>query len=158
LSQVDSKLKNVLIYTDGACSGNPGPGGWAAVLLYGPHRKEISGAAAQTTNQRMELQAALEALSCLREPCQAQVYSDSAYLINGFNQHWLQNWQKNNWQTSKKTPVENQDLWKGLWQLQQKHKVTWHKLPGHSGIPENERCDQLAKAALRNQKTEVENL
>ena len=100
-------MKEVTIYTDGACSGNPGPGGWGAVLMYGEHRKEISGGDAHTTNNRMELTGPIEALELLKQPCKVRLYSDSAYLVNAFNQHWIANWQRNGWQTSQKKPVEN---------------------------------------------------
>ncbi|MGI6449446.1 MAG: ribonuclease HI [Desulfitobacteriia bacterium] len=141
-------LKKVLIYTDGACSGNPGPGGWAAVLRYGEHSKELSGFALETTNQRMELTAAIEALSALKEPCAVQLYSDSAYLINAFAQNWFDRWQKNGWLNSQKKPVENQDLWRQLLQLTTVHQVEWLKVKGHSGHSENDRCDELAKKAI----------
>jgi ribonuclease HI len=141
-------LKKVLIYTDGACSGNPGPGGWAAVLRYGEHSKELSGFALETTNQRMELTAAIEALSALKEPCAVQLYSDSAYLINAFAQNWFARWQKNGWLNSQKKPVENQDLWRQLLQLTTVHQVEWLKVKGHSGHSENDRCDELAKKAI----------
>lgn len=140
-------LKKVLIYTDGACSGNPGPGGWAAVLRYGEHSKELSGFALETTNQRMELTAALEALEALKEPCAVELYSDSAYLINAFAQNWFARWQNNGWLNSQKKPVENRDLWQQLLKLTERHQVKWLKVKGHSGHPENERCDQLAKKA-----------
>ena len=142
-------MKKVVIYTDGACSGNPGPGGWGCVLFYGAHKKELSGAEPQTTNQRMELQAAVAALAALKESCQVALYSDSAYLVNAFKQNWLVNWQKNGWQNSKKQPVENQDLWLKLLELAEKHNIEWHKVKGHSGDEHNERCDALARAAIK---------
>jgi ribonuclease HI len=138
-------MKEVIIYTDGACSGNPGPGGWGAILIYGEHRKEISGYAPLTTNQRMELTAVIEGLKQLKEACQVKVYSDSAYLINAFNQNWLAKWQKNGWKNIKKEPVENQDLWKELLELANKHKVAWHKVKGHSDNIFNNHCDELAR-------------
>ena len=141
-------MKQVTIFSDGACSGNPGPGGWGAILTYGEHRLEISGFEAETTNQKMEMKAALAALEKLKEPCAVRLVSDSAYLINGFNQKWLDKWQKNGWQTSKKTPVENQELWKALLAQAQKHKIEWVKVKGHAGHPENERCDESAKQAI----------
>jgi len=141
-------VKSVKIYTDGACSGNPGPGGWAAVLKYGEYEREISGFEANTTNQRMELTAALRGLAALKEPCSVQVHSDSAYLINAFEQKWLSRWQKNGWQSSQKKPVENRDLWVSLLELTAKHEVVWVKVKGHSGHPENERCDELARKAI----------
>ena len=145
---MNKSLKNVEIYTDGACSGNPGPGGWGCVLLYGSHRKELSGAENPSTNQRMELQAALSALTTLKEPCEVTLYSDSAYLINGFEKHWLDKWENNNWQNSKKEPVMNQDLWRPLRELSMQHQITWVKVKGHAGNQENERCDQLARDAI----------
>ena len=141
-------LKQVVIYTDGACSGNPGPGGWGAVLLYGAHRKELSGYEPITTNNRMELQAALSALQQLKEPCKVDLYSDSAYLINAFLKNWLDTWEKNGWRNSKKEAVANPELWRSLLELSQKHQITWLKVKGHSGNPENERCDQLAREAI----------
>ncbi|MGB9791988.1 MAG: ribonuclease HI [Thermacetogeniaceae bacterium] len=141
-------MKEVVIYTDGACSGNPGPGGWAAVLIYNGHRKEISGGAEETTNNRMELTAVIEALKALKEPCKVRVYSDSAYLINAFNQGWIERWQKNGWMNSKKEKVENVDLWKALLELTAVHEVEWHKIKGHDGDAFNERCDELARRRI----------
>ena len=143
-------MKKVIIYTDGACSGNPGPGGWGAVLIYNEIRKEISGGEAPSTNNRMEIMAAIAALESLKEPCEADLYSDSAYLVNAFKQGWLENWQKNGWKTSKKQPVENQDLWKRLLLQTRKHQVTWHKVKGHAENKENNRCDELARNAIAN--------
>ncbi|MGI6316259.1 MAG: ribonuclease HI [Christensenellales bacterium] len=147
-------MKEVRIYTDGACSGNPGVGGWGAVLLYGTHRKEISGADPHTTNNRMEITAALEALTSLKEPCRVQLYSDSAYLVNAFNQQWIQRWRKNGWRTSKKKPVENQDLWLALFEQSEKHSIIWNKVKGHADNIENNRCDTLATTALKELSTE----
>lgn len=141
-------VKEVTIYTDGACSGNPGPGGWGAVLLYGENRKELSGGENSTTNQRMELQAAIAALSALKESCQVALYSDSAYLINAWQQKWLDNWQRNGWKNAKKQPVENQDLWKKLLTLAKIHTITWYKVKGHADNVENNRCDELARQAI----------
>lgn len=141
-------MKQVDIYTDGACSGNPGPGGWGCVLLFGEHRKQLKGGEANTTNQRMELLAAISALDALKEPCRVSLHSDSAYLINAFKQRWLDNWQKNGWQNSKKQPVENQDLWKRLLQAAKAHDVTWIKVKGHAGNELNELCDALAREAV----------
>ena len=142
-------MKQVKIYTDGACSGNPGPGGWGAVLLYGDSRKELSGCADLTTNQRMELTAALVALQTLKEPCEVFLHSDSAYLINAFNQNWLTAWQRNGWLTSQKKPVENQDLWRGLLDASRNHHVKWIKVKGHAGDLNNEVCDLLARSAIK---------
>ena len=138
----------VTIYTDGACSGNPGPGGWGCVLIAGDYKKELSGGEANTTNQRMELTAALQALSALKKPCKVILYSDSAYLINAFNQKWLKNWQNNGWLNSKKQPVENRDLWEGLLDLAQIHDIKWEKVKGHAGNKYNEICDELARNAV----------
>jgi ribonuclease HI len=135
----------VTIYTDGACSGNPGPGGWAAVLRYGDHEREISGREAHTTNQRMELRAALEALRALGRPCHVRLHSDSAYLVNGFRQRWYDKWVRNGWMTSAKTPVGNRDLWEELIRLNGVHDVEWVKVAGHAGDEMNERCDALAR-------------
>jgi ribonuclease HI len=140
--------KEVEIYTDGACSGNPGPGGWGVVLLYGEHRRELSGGEAHTTNQRMELTAAIEGLKALKHPCRVRLYSDSAYLVNAFNQKWLERWVKNGWQTVKKTPVENKDLWEELYAMTKIHRVSWIKVQGHAGNKENEYCDKLAVKAM----------
>ncbi|NLI93692.1 MAG: ribonuclease HI [Peptococcaceae bacterium] len=142
--------KRVTIYTDGACSGNPGPGGWGAVLRYGEHIKETSGFEEITTNQRMELTAAIEALLLLKEPCRVDLYSDSAYLINAFHQEWFVRWKKNGWLNAQKKPVENRDLWQKLLELASKHQVNWIKVKGHSGDSLNERCDILAKEAISN--------
>ena len=140
--------KVVEIYTDGACSGNPGPGGWGVVLLYGGHRRELSGSEPHTTNQRMELTAAIEGLKALKHPCRVRLYSDSAYLVNAFNQKWLERWVKNGWRTAKKTPGENKDLWEQLYDLTRKHRVSWIKVRGHAGNKENEHCDKLANEAM----------
>lgn len=142
-------MKQVTIYTDGACSGNPGPGGWGAVLMFNQFRKEMSGFDPQTTNNRMELTAAIEALRALKEPCEVQLYSDSAYLVNAFQQNWLVNWQKRNWIKSDKKPVENQDLWKEILRLTGIHTVTWIKVKGHASNKENNRCDEMATGAIR---------
>lgn len=140
--------KQVKIFTDGACSGNPGPGGWGAILYYQDKSKELSGFEKGTTNQRMELAAAIEALKVLKEPCSVELYSDSAYLINAFQQNWFKRWVQNGWVNSKKKPVENQDLWKELLYLSSVHEIKWIKVAGHSGHAENERCDELARKAI----------
>jgi len=141
-------VREVIIYTDGACYGNPGPGGWGAVLLSGPHRKELSGFHPHTTNNRMEIQAAIEALRALKYPCRVKLYSDSAYLVNAFQQRWLETWQRNGWVNSKKQPVENQDLWQELLEVARPHRVEWMKVQGHADNVENNRCDELARAAI----------
>ena len=138
----------VTIYTDGACRGNPGPGGWGAVLLYGGHRREISGASAQTTNNRMELTAAIQALEALSRPSAVDLYTDSTYLKDGITR-WLPNWKARGWRTASKAPVKNRDLWEALDGLAGRHDVTWHWVRGHAGNAENERADTLARAALK---------
>ena len=142
-------MKNVTIYTDGACSGNPGPGGWGALLMYGSSTREISGYSPATTNNRMELSAAIEALEVLREPCKVDVYSDSSYLVNAVNNGWLERWTRNNWQTAAKKSVENIDLWQKILKLLKLHKVHFHKVKGHSDNPYNNRCDILAREAIK---------
>lgn len=141
-------MKEVTIYTDGACSGNPGPGGWGAILQYGGHVKEISGGEKTTTNNRMELTAVIEALKRLKEPCRVKVYSDSAYLVNCFRNNWIGGWQKNGWKTSKNQPVENRELWEELLELMKVHQVEYFKVKGHSDNDLNNRCDELARAAV----------
>lgn len=141
-------MKEVTIYTDGACSGNPGPGGWGAVLIYGEHKKELYGNERETTNNRMEITAAVEALQHLKRPCTVRLYSDSAYLINCMQQGWYRKWQKNGWQTGKKQPVENQDLWKALLEQVERHDITFYKVKGHSDNALNNRCDELARNAI----------
>ena len=145
---MEKARKKVNIYTDGACSGNPGPGGWAAILEFGVHKKEISGYMAGTTNNRMELFAAISGLGALKEPCDVTLYSDSNYLVQAFNEHWIDNWQKNGWKTSSGTPVENQELWFVLLTQSRKHHIKFVKVKGHSDHPENNRCDELARAAI----------
>lgn len=140
-------MAEVSIHTDGACQGNPGPGGWAAILQYGPHRKEIWGGEAHTTNQRMELTAALEAIRALKRPCRVRLYSDSAYLINAFRLGWLRRWQTNGWRTAAGSSVDNQDLWRALLQEATPHQITWLKVRGHADNELNNRCDELARAA-----------
>ncbi len=142
-------MKQVTLYTDGACSGNPGPGGWGLVLIYRESRLELSGYEEHTTNNRMELMAAIQGLISLKEPCQVALYSDSAYLVNAFEKGWLTSWQRNNWLKADKKPVENQDLWKRLLELSAKHRVKFHKVKGHADNPENNRCDQLATGEIK---------
>jgi len=138
-----------MIYTDGACSGNPGPGGYGAILFFGQHRKEISGGERDSTNNRMEILAVIKALEILKEKCEVKVYSDSAYVVNCFQKGWIFGWMRNGWMNSKKLPVENQDLWKQLWGLMQQHNVEYVKVKGHSDNEFNNRCDELARAAIR---------
>ena len=135
------------IYTDGACRGNPGPGGWAAVLSTGEREKEMSGAQLQTTNNRMELQAVIEALQALKRPVQVRLYSDSQYVRRGILE-WLPQWKARGWKTADRKPVKNQDLWQLLETAAARHRIEWHWVPGHAGIPGNERCDVLANAAI----------
>lgn len=142
-------MKEVSIYTDGACSGNPGPGGWGAILMYGEHKKEISGGEAETTNNRMEILAVIKALEQLKESCKVHLYSDSAYVVNCFKQGWYKNWQRNGWRNSKNQAVENQDLWKQLLKLMEIHQVEYIKVKGHSDNEWNNRCDELARAAIK---------
>lgn len=144
--------KKVTIFTDGACSGNPGPGGWGAVLIYGENSREISGYEEVTTNQKMELMAAVKALQALKEPCKVELYSDSAYLINAFEQKWYERWQKNGWLNAQKKPVESRELWMKLLELASIHRIKWNKVKGHSGDIYNERCDKLARDAISQQK------
>ena len=141
-------MEKVTIYTDGACSGNPGPGGWGAILMYQGNKKEISGGKKNTTNNEMELTAVIEALKILKFPCQVDLYSDSAYVVNAFLQNWIGNWIKNNWKTSSKEPVKNQELWKKLYELTKTHQVKFIKVKGHSDNEFNNRCDELARNAI----------
>ena len=139
-------MKEIDIYTDGACSGNPGPGGWGVVLIYQENKKELSGYQPETTNNRMELFAAIQGLSALKESCVVNLYSDSSYLVNAFEKHWIEKWQRNGWKTSTKSPVENQDLWKLLLIHVRKHQVRFIKVKGHSDNQYNNRCDEMAVA------------
>jgi len=138
----------VTIYTDGACSGNPGPGGWGAVLISGPHRKEIRGGEAETTNNRMELTAAIAALDALKRPSSVDVHSDSEYLRNGISM-WIDGWKRNGWRTSARQPVKNVELWQKLDAARQHHEVHWHWVRGHAGHAQNERADRLAREGMR---------
>jgi len=140
-------LKKVTLHTDGACEGNPGPGGWAAVLEHGARTKEIAGGVAATTNNRMELQAAIAALNALKEPCEVEAFTDSEYLRDGVTE-WLSAWKARGWRTADKKPVKNEDLWRQLDESVARHHVHWHWLKGHAGHPLNERCDQLARAEI----------
>jgi len=141
-------MRHVTIYTDGACKGNPGPGAYGAVLIHGKHRKEISAAYAMTTNNRMELRAAIAALELLSEPCKVLLHSDSKYLVHAITQHWIDGWQKRNWVASNKKPVKNQDLWRLLIKAIAPHQIDWSWVKGHAGNTENERCDELANLAI----------
>jgi ribonuclease HI len=143
----DQIMSAVEIFTDGACSGNPGPGGWGAVLRFNGHVKEISGGEALTTNNRMELTAAIAALEALKRPCSVDLYTDSQYLRSGISS-WIHGWKKNGWRTADKKPVKNIDLWQRLDSALGTHEVRWHWVKGHAGHPENERADQLAREGL----------
>ena len=137
--------EKVIIYTDGACSGNPGPGGWGAILMYKGAKKEISGGTKNTTNNIMEITAVVEALKCLKVESDVQVYSDSAYTVNAFKQGWIYNWMKNGWRTANKEPVKNKELWQELYTLTKKHKVEFIKVKGHADNEFNNRCDEMAR-------------
>lgn len=141
-------MEKVIIYTDGACSGNPGPGGWGTILMYKDAKKEMSGGEKETTNNIMELTAVIKGLQALKFPCEVDVYSDSAYVVNGFDQGWIYNWKKKNWKTASGSPVKNKDLWEELYNLTQKHKVTFIKVKGHADNKYNNRCDELARNAI----------
>jgi ribonuclease HI len=135
------------IYTDGACRGNPGPGGWGALLIMGEKEKELNGAEDPTTNNRMELTAVIRALEALKRPVQARIYTDSEYVRRGITE-WVHNWKRRGWRTADRKPVKNQDLWQQLDELVARHQLEWHWVRGHSGVPGNERVDQLANAAI----------
>ena len=140
-------MKDVIIYTDGACRGNPGPGGWGALIQFDTVQKEIFGGQNVTTNNQMELSAAIEGLSTLKEPCNVELFTDSKYVMDGITQ-WIQNWKKNNWKTAAKKEVKNKDLWQKLDQLMTYHHVQWHWVKGHSGDPGNEKADRLANKGI----------
>ncbi|MGB5216104.1 MAG: ribonuclease HI [Anderseniella sp.] len=140
-------MTDVIIYTDGACSGNPGPGGWGAILVHGETRKELSGGETETTNNRMELQAAIEALNALKRPCKVALYTDSVYVRDGITK-WIKGWQRNGWRTAAKKPVKNAELWQALQAALQPHDIDWHWVKGHAGHPENERADELARIGM----------
>ncbi|KAA6204726.1 MAG: ribonuclease HI [Candidatus Tokpelaia sp.] len=137
-------MKKIIIYTDGACSGNPGPGGWACLLVYNGHEKEIYGGEAETTNNRMELTAAIRALEALTRPCNIELYTDSAYVRNGITR-WIEGWKQQGWKNSGNKPVKNRELWQKLDAAQARHHIAWHWVKGHSGHAENERVDRLAR-------------
>ncbi len=141
-------MKSVTIYTDGACSSNPGPGGWGCVLIYNGVEKQFSGFENNTTNNRMEMRAVIEAISKLKEPCKIDLYSDSAYVVNAFLQDWITKWIKNDWVNSDKKPVKNDDLWQELLGLTKNHDITWHKVQGHADDKYNNICDRLARGEV----------
>ena len=142
-------MEKVVIYTDGACSGNPGPGGWGAILMYKDNKKEISGGKKETTNNVMERTAVIEGLKLLKYPCEVDLYSDSAYVVNAFVQGWIYNWAKNNWKTAGKEPVKNKEIWQELYALTKTHKVNFIKVKGHSDNEYNNRCDDLSRTAIK---------
>ncbi len=141
------EMKQVEIYTDGACSGNPGPGGWGALLRFGNREREIFGGEPETTNNRMEMTAAIEALKALKRPCEVHLHTDSTYLKLGITE-WIERWKRNGWRTAGRKPVKNQDLWQALDAALQRHRVKWIWVKGHAGHPENERADELARRGM----------
>ncbi len=143
-------MEKVVIYTDGACSGNPGPGGWGTILMYKDTAKEISGYMKNTTNNIMEITAVIEGLKMLKYKCNVEIYSDSAYVVNAFNNHWIEGWIKKNWVNSSKEPVKNKELWQELYNLTKQHEVKFIKVKGHSDNEYNNRCDELARLAIKN--------
>jgi ribonuclease HI len=148
LFEHDKKIfMKVEIYTDGACSGNPGPGGWGAILRYGDHEKEMNGGESETTNNRMEMMAVIESLSALKKSCDVDLYTDSTYVKDGVTK-WMDGWKKKGWKTAAKKPVKNQDLWERIDSEIIRHNVTWHWVKGHAGHPENERADELARLGI----------
>ena len=147
VSEAGSGKPKVVIYTDGACSGNPGPGGWGAILMAGGHRKEICGGEANSTNNRMELLAAISALEALKRPSDVVLYTDSNYLRDGITK-WIFGWKRNGWKTADKKPVKNAELWQRLDEARRRHAIDWHWVKGHAGHPENERADELARQGL----------
>lgn len=143
-------MEKVVIYTDGACSGNPGPGGWGTILMYKDTAKEISGYMKNTTNNIMEITAVIEGLKMLKYKCNVEIYSDSAYVVNAFNNHWIEGWIKKNWVNSSKEPVKNKELWQELYNLTKQHEVKFIKVKGHSDNEYNNKCDELARLAIKN--------
>jgi ribonuclease HI len=142
-------MKRVIIHTDGGCKGNPGPGGYGVVMVFGKHRRELSAGFRMTTNNRMELRGAIAALQTLTEPCAVELHSDSKYLIDAISKRWIEGWQKKGWQTAAKKPVKNQDLWQLLLAAMAPHHIDWRWVKGHAGHAENERCDVLANLAVK---------
>ena len=150
-------MKKVVLYTDGACSGNPGVGGWAAILRHGSAEKVLTGGEEQTTNNRMELMGVISGLEALKEDCEVEIYSDSAYVVNAFLQDWIPYWLMSGWRTKGKKPVQNIELWQRLLNVCAKHKITWHKVKGHADNELNNRCDTLAVAEIEKIKTQINN-
>lgn len=144
------RVRKVTIHTDGACKGNPGPGGYGVVLACGRHRRELAAGYVRTTNNRMELRAAIAALEELTEPCEVELFSDSKYLVRAIRERWIDGWMKRGWVNSAREPVKNRDLWERLLAAMKPHEITWHWLKGHAGHRENERCDELANRAVAN--------
>ena len=142
-----SERNSVVIYTDGACSGNPGPGGWGSILMYNGHRRELSGGDRSTTNNRMEMTAVIEALEALKRSCRIVIHTDSTYVMKGMTE-WMDNWKRRGWKTADRKPVKNVDLWQRLDEAMARHDVEWRWVRGHSGVPENERADELARLAI----------
>jgi ribonuclease HI len=140
-------VTRVELYTDGACSGNPGPGGWGAILIHGPHRRELSGGEAETTNNRMEMTAVIRGIGALKRACSVHIHTDSVYVMKGITE-WMAAWKRNGWKNAAKKPVKNIDLWQELDEVLNGHDVHWHWVKGHSGVPENERADELARLAI----------
>lgn len=149
MSKKNNKKKTVIVFTDGACSGNPGPGGWGALLQWGGKERELTGSAHDTTNNRMEMRAVIEALKALNQPCHVKIHSDSALIVNAFKQGWIDSWLKRGWKKSDKKPVENQDLWKEMLSAMKPHDVEWIKVKGHSDNVRNNRVDALAVEASK---------
>ena len=146
-TKVPGDAPSVTIHTDGACSGNPGPGGWGALLRFGEHERELCGGETRTTNNRMELMAAIEALNALKRPCRVDLHTDSTYVRNGITK-WMFNWKRNDWKTSDKKPVKNAELWQALDAARARHDVNWHWVKGHAGHDDNERADELARRGM----------
>lgn len=140
-------VKKIEVYTDGACSGNPGPGGWGVLLRYGKHEKELCGGEAETTNNRMEMMAVIQALDALKDKCHIDLYTDSKYVMQGVNE-WMDGWKAKGWKTASKKPVKNQDLWMEIDRVVQSHNVTFHWVKGHAGHPDNEKADELARRGI----------
>jgi ribonuclease HI len=151
-TETATEKPHVTAYTDGACSGNPGPGGWGAILIYGPHRKELNGGERATTNNRMELMGAISALEALKKPARVDIHTDSEYVQKGIS-GWIDGWKRNGWRTSARQPVKNADLWQRLDAARARHDVRWHWLRGHAGHLENERADELARAGIPRSQT-----